>query len=937
MNSFNNHAFKKAITLIILLFAYTSNFAQTADQVRYQELIKLSPSPITKLKDAQELAELTSKLYTPKDLEYFIGYQFASLNTWDINPRLAIKYSEIAIEAFRKNWQTWEYPHLISDNGITQVFNSLINAYGKLGLANTTGIQFLEANKEYMIVFSNNTRCTFYSLLGDLYMTNMQFDKASSNYALIREILDSGEPMIVSNRKDHKLKKNMDATMEPIYRDACEWMYSLAMGNYYFSQQQYENAIPFLKKTDDFLKKTDDFLKKSDESIKKSEARIKKIDDRKKNASERGIVLPDEDQIMYEEFCQHNEFRKEVVANNTSLILSLFKTDKKEEALTYAKNLADKAYYYHLNNDLEKSEQCYKEMFAKADTFNNSVNYKWVASTYNKSLKPGYLSLQCTRKNYDYAVDDYKTEISNEDKLLQQDFAYLSENEKKEFFKLYAFKLGAYYSVLIAKAEQIPAALLDILNKSLQTKGLLMEATNEQEKRFKNVTDQELLNDISKIKLFREKIAAYSQIRNDSEDPTLEDSILRYTLDINSLQKKINTKLGVPATLIKDVNWKNIQAKLKLNETYVEIIKIMRDKYDFENPIPQYWAFVVKNIGEPESILLGEGNEFEGGLQSYQKLMWSVQEDTISYNRYWKKIALATKDKTKLFLSSDGIYQLMNPYTFKNTSTNKYVLDETDLVRIATGRDLLNQSLNKGMINTSVFIGNPNFNMSRKAINVKISERPVTAQMVSTKRSGFSMLPGTEIEVNAIATFAKTKGITVTTLQGDKASEVNVKAIVNPEVLHLATHGAYEANTTGDSYLKSKLLLAGAGDEETFTLEDYAIYEDGYLTAYEVTQMELKNTKLVVLSACETGLGDVQSGEGVWGLQRAFQIAGAGNVLSSLWAISDDATAVFMESFYKAYYSKIPIKSSYQTAMKETRKTYPHPFYWGAFVLTGVE
>ncbi len=913
MNSFNANAFKKVIILILLLSAYTNNFAQTSDETRYQELIKPNFSPLTKVKEAHELAALTSKLYTPKDIQYYTGYYFAGSNTWDLNPRLSIKYSEIAIDAFKNNWQTY---NAMFDNGMVQAIGNLMAAYSKLGLLNTTGIQVMEANKENISVFSNYTRCTFYNKLGDMYMANMQYDKAGAMYSLIRKILNSGETMVVTNKKDPKSKKDLNATLEPIYRDGSEMTYNLSMGNYHYFQQHYDSAIPFLKKTEEYMKK---------------------FEVRNKPKSGGGALLPEKYRTMQKENLQHHEFRKEVVAANSLIIMALFKTGKKEEALTYAKNLGDKALYYHLNNELEKSEQTYKEMFARVDAFNNSVSYKWVPIVYNSQLKPSYLNLQCSRKNYDYAVAEYKTEIAKEEKLLQEDFAYLSENEKKEFFKLYGSRLGSYYSVLVSQAEQKPTARLEILNKSLQTKGLLMEATNEQDKRFKNVTDQELLSDISKIKLFREKLTAFNNVRNDSEDPTLEDSISKYTLEINSLQKKINTKLGVPPTLIKDVSWKNIQAKLKLTEAYVEIIKVMHDKYDFENAASQYLAFVVKNLGEPETILLGEGKEFEDGLQSYQKLMWSTKEDTNSYDRYWKKIALATKAQTKIFLSSDGIYQLMSPYTFKNPKTKKYVLDETDLVRVATGRDLLNQSANKGLVSTSVFIGNPNFNMSRKTINAKISERPITTQMVSTKRSGFSMLPGTEKEVNAIAAFAKTKGVTVVTLQGDKASEVNVKALVNPEILHLATHGAYEANSTGDSYLKSKLLLAGAGDEETFTLEDYAIYEDGYLTAYEVTQMELKNTKLVVLSACETGLGDVQSGDGVWGLQRAFQIAGAGNVLSSLWAISDDATAVFMESFYKAYYSKMPIKTSYQTAMKETRKTYAHPFYWGAFVLTGLE
>ncbi|MFZ6013942.1 MAG: CHAT domain-containing protein, partial [Bacteroidota bacterium] len=112
-------------------------------------------------------------------------------------------------------------------------------------------------------------------------------------------------------------------------------------------------------------------------------------------------------------------------------------------------------------------------------------------------------------------------------------------------------------------------------------------------------------------------------------------------------------------------------------------------------------------------------------------------------------------------------------------------------------------------------------------------------------------------------------------------------------------------------------------------------YEDGFLTAYEVTLLDLSQTDLVVLSACETGLGEIQSGEGVWGLQRAFQLAGSKTVMGSLWKISDDATAVFMENFYKKYFGGAGVNVAYQEAMKSTLQAYPHPYYWGAFILTG--
>ena len=128
-------------------------------------------------------------------------------------------------------------------------------------------------------------------------------------------------------------------------------------------------------------------------------------------------------------------------------------------------------------------------------------------------------------------------------------------------------------------------------------------------------------------------------------------------------------------------------------------------------------------------------------------------------------------------------------------------------------------------------------------------------------------------------------------------------------------------------------MLAGAGDGEPFGIVDYEKYEDGFLTGYEVTQMNLQQTQLVILSACETGLGDLQGGEGVWGLQRAFQMAGSSAVMGSLWKINDETTVYFMDDFYKNWLSGSTFQQSYKKAMLSTRNRFNHPYYWGAFLL----
>jgi CHAT domain-containing protein len=176
------------------------------------------------------------------------------------------------------------------------------------------------------------------------------------------------------------------------------------------------------------------------------------------------------------------------------------------------------------------------------------------------------------------------------------------------------------------------------------------------------------------------------------------------------------------------------------------------------------------------------------------------------------------------------------------------------------------------------------------------------------------------------------KGKTIV-LEGKNATETQLKAAQIPDILHLATHGFFisSENNFINPLLKSGLVLAGV-NKKTY---DDNTDEDGVLTAFEIASLDLRNTKLVVLSACETGLGEVKNGDGVYGLQRAFKIAEAKYIILSMWKVDDAATMQLMTNFYSTLLKTNDVIQSFTAAQKELRKNYPSPYYWGAFKLIG--
>jgi CHAT domain-containing protein len=227
-----------------------------------------------------------------------------------------------------------------------------------------------------------------------------------------------------------------------------------------------------------------------------------------------------------------------------------------------------------------------------------------------------------------------------------------------------------------------------------------------------------------------------------------------------------------------------------------------------------------------------------------------------------------------------------------------------------------------------------------------------TGSFHAADEQSWNYLPFSEEEVEQIKNSGTKNLFPVTLISGEQATEESLKELQgkrSPAVLHIATHGFFfpdpeqqkenkSVNQNVFKYAANPLMRSGlffAGAYYTWTKNrSFTGLEDGIATAYEIANLYLPNSKLAVLSACETGLGDIRGSDGVWGLQRAFRIAGVKNLVMSLWKVPDRETSEFMTLFYENIFRQQTIADAFiatQAAMKNKYRN--DPYKWAAFIL----
>lgn len=559
----------------------------------------------------------------------------------------------------------------------------------------------------------------------------------------------------------------------------------------------------------------------------------------------------------------------------------------------------------------------------------------WSLNNYKKAKELYYWSLQA-----------YKSQFDNF-------FTTMSEREQFSYYGTIANRFETFDSFVFDYAEKFPKEnntelFSTSFNYQMFIKSLLLNNNVSARREILNNKDTSLVNLYNDWLNTKQTLSSrYRELVNDDNMWSISDLEIR----ADKLEQQLKNKTTL-FTQSKVVTFADIKNKLQPNEAAINIIRAQKAGTD-TNIVIEYAAFIItKNSSAPILTKIAKSKDFETIFAlEYSDNIENRKADKLSYDRFWKQISSNLNGITKVYISPDGVYNQVNLYTLQNPSSSKYVLDEIDLC-VLPNLNYMMQKQSANSSKTADLFGYPDyeFDFAKQKKIEKLN------QAVAVNRFGFSELPplpGTKTEVENISTSLQNNAWKINKFIEEKASEEQLKKVNSPKVLHIATHGfflkdvydnedetilGFEASKLkSNPLLRSGIMMAGASIVARDTLAT-EFEQDGIFTAYEASLLNLANTDLVVLSACETGLGVDINNQGVFGLQRAFYIAGAKNLIMSLWVVDDDATQILMSEFYKEWAlnpAKENISKSFKKAQAEVRKKYPHPYYWGAFTLLG--
>lgn len=529
---------------------------------------------------------------------------------------------------------------------------------------------------------------------------------------------------------------------------------------------------------------------------------------------------------------------------------------------------------------------------------------------------------------------------------IKVNFAVLSEQQKGLYFKTMEEEFQNLYAYGNIRKASKPEITTTLYNNTLLLKGLLLQSTTAMRQAILNSNDPYLISKYEEWMMLKTEIAdAYAKglpTKNlEKVANEIEQELVKKSAAFDQYQTQRNHQ------------WTDIKAQLKDGEAAIEFIRFPLNLGDPNSPLV-YSALILKSDSEyPLLVDLCKEEDLQqllGQIRStnmtYVTDIYGTaeQQDQTLSNLIWEPIKSSLIDIEKIYFSADGLLHKI-AFSAIRIDENNFLSDRFELMQVGSTAALLSeQTFEFSSNHTATLFGGVKY-------STDTSEHVI-----------WNYLLGTLEEIDSIKNILSDQ-TNINYFAGYEASEKNFKEVASKSnILHIASHGFFYPDPTlvrkevkvemeeenpefrggASNYgiwnfvnnenplMRSGLALAGAND--AWQRDVFAKGEDGVLAAQEVANLDMSQTELVVLSACETGLGDIKGTEGVYGLQRAFKMAGVRYLIMSLWQVPDEETAEFMMLFYKNLAKLKDIRQAFNEAQRLMRQKYD-PYYWAAFIL----
>ena len=546
------------------------------------------------------------------------------------------------------------------------------------------------------------------------------------------------------------------------------------------------------------------------------------------------------------------------------------------------------------------------------------------------------------------AIETRRTASAIREESLRRNFILGSERQKLDFLQQYARETTETIALHTQFAPKIPAALEMAFTVCLQRKGRVLDEMHQSIGALREAAGPETSAMFERYAEQRRLVAQL--VTSGAREPKKIENLWQ---EIDQLAAAISERSAPFRTQTQPITLAAVKDSLPAHSALVEFVHYQPVATGKETqPKAQYAAYIMLADGTLRWAPLGNAEEIDFLIKVWRNAIDPKRkspkgQSPADANKLARQVDALVMQPVRaqlggirqVFLAPDGDLNLL-PFAALRDERGQYLIKDYLFIHVTSGRDLLRLKIKHPSQPDKLILAISNFD--------RLTKQPVVAPMVASpaeiashSRSGvlsgdsamstlrFPRLDSAIAEGEAIQRlFPQSKLYT-----DAQATETLLKQVHRPYFLHLATHGFFLPNSDQNkenSLLRSGLALAGANQRQSGN-------DDGLLTAFEAAALDLWGTKLVVLSACETGNGEVKNGEGVFGLRRALVLAGAETQVCGLWRADDQATQKLMQSFYANLNMKMGRAEALRWAQLKMLSggVHPTPYYWANFICLG--